>query len=387
MVFESKIYQIQLLKELIVPKMNDSYKKLENNFQQKEEETMYFQSTRPMRHQDLIKEMKAYKKDFGENHFTEDSLSLILDSYYPEKEEGREVLTFIGPKDLGYLCMDREESDKILAGKSMHRHNFYELMYVADGSVYQNIEHTRHLYPKGSCCLMNMNIRHLEEFDEHCRVIFLEFTQEYILNLLQFPSVFTGKCTQEYEMVRKFFLHELDKEEASQRAYIDFIPMKETRVVHDCSDKIAVGLQERTPKSNFQIAGAMIEMLSALFDKEIYTNTPVAFGNTSERELFDQITSYIREKDGQVRRKDLEKKFSYSGDYLYKTVEKYTGLSLYEYSTKFTMEKVGELLLDSDLTVAEIMERFGFSNRTQFYRLFQRNYGMTPREYRKSQFQ
>ena len=233
---------------------------------------------------------------------------------------------------------------------------------------------------------MNMNIRHLEEFDEYCRVIFLEFTQEYILNLLQFPSVFSGKRTKEYEMVRKFFLHELDKEEASQRAYIDFIPMKETKVVHDCFDKIAVGLQKRTPKSNFQIAGAMIGMLSALFDKEAYTNTPVAFGNTSERELFDQISSYIREKDGQVRRKDLEKKFSYSGDYLYKTVEKYTGLSLYEYSTKFTMEKAGELLLDSDLTVAEIMERIGFSNRTQFYRLFQKNYGMTPREYRKSKF-
>ncbi len=57
---------------------------------------MYFQSTRPMMYQDLIKEMKAYEKGFGENHFTEDSLSFILDSYYPEKEEGREVLTFIG---------------------------------------------------------------------------------------------------------------------------------------------------------------------------------------------------------------------------------------------------------------------------------------------------
>ena len=115
-------------------------------------------------------------------------------------------------------------------------------------------------------------------------------------------------------------------------------------------------------------------MLSALFDGALYTNTPVAFGNTSERELFDQITSYIREKDGQVRRKDLEEKFSYSGDYLYKTVEKYT------------MEKAEGLLLDSDLTIAEIMEDLGFSNRTQFYRLFRKNYGMTPREYRKSKF-
>lgn len=50
------------------------------------------------------------------------------------------------------------------------------------------------------------------------------------------------------------------------------------------------------------------------------------------------------------------------------------------------MEKAEGLLLDSDLTIAEIMEDLGFSNRTQFYRLFRKNYGMTPREYRKSKF-
>ena len=35
---------------------------------------------------------------------------------------------------------------------------------------------------------------------------------------------------------------------------------------------------------------------------------------------------------------------------------------------------------------SKIMEDLGFSNRTQFYRLFRKNYGMTPREYRKSKF-
>ena len=76
---------------------------------------MYFQSTRPMMYQDLIKEMKAYEKGFGENHFTEDSLSFILDSYYPEKEEGREVLTFIGPKD--FFVWTRRNRTKFLKGK------------------------------------------------------------------------------------------------------------------------------------------------------------------------------------------------------------------------------------------------------------------------------
>ena len=343
---------------------------------------MYFQFTRPMMQVDLLQEMKTRTIDLGQNHFMEDSLSFIQDTYYPEREAGREVLTFIGPKEWSYICMDKEESERILSTKSMHRHNFYELMYVAEGSIYQNIEDTRHIYPKGSCCLMNMNIRHLEEFDEYCRVIFLEFTQEYILSVLRFPRIFTGENSTEYEMMRKFFLHELNKEEVAQRAYIDFIPEKETEEIHTYLDIIATVMQEKSVTSNFQIAGAITGMLTALFDSNAYTNIPVALGNASERELFDRITDYIRAKDGQVRRKNLEERFSYSGDYLYKIVEKYTGLSLYEYSTKFTMEKACKLLLDSKLTVAKIMEQLGFTNRTQFYRLFKKYYGVTPKEYR-----
>ena len=72
----------------------------------------------------------------------------------------------------------------------------------------------------------------------------------------------------------------------------------------------------------------------------------------------------------------MEKKFSYSGDYLYKTVEKYTGLSLYEYSTKFTMEKAEGLLLDSDLTIAEIMEDLGYKLISLFEEIY--NYKATP---------
>ena len=34
--------------------------------------------------------------------------------------------------------------------------------------------------------------------------------------------------------------------------------------------------------------------------------------------------------------------------------------------------------------IGAIMSRLGFSNRTHFYDLFKKKYGMTPNEYRKS---
>ena len=83
-----------------------------------------------------------------------------------------------------------------------------------------------------------------------------DFSGIYTRIYFEFTTIskcFSGKRTKEYENGKEILLHELDKEEASQRAYIDFIPMKETKVVHDCFDKIAVGLQKRTPKSNFRL--------------------------------------------------------------------------------------------------------------------------------------
>ncbi|MNC09728.1 Arabinose operon regulatory protein [compost metagenome] len=39
-------------------------------------------------------------------------------------------------------------------------------------------------------------------------------------------------------------------------------------------------------------------------------------------------------------------------------------------------------LEQQQMTVAEIMEKVGFSNESYFYRLFKRRYGTTPKEYR-----
>ena len=343
---------------------------------------MFLKSTRPETGAELAEKMTEVIQSIGESRFIRENLNLILDTYYPEQQEGREIILFLSPEDVGYVCMNREESEQLLWNKKMHRHNFYELMYVADGKVYQNIENTRHLYPAGSCCLMNMNIRHLEEYEAYCRVIFLQFTQEYIEQILNFPSIFREETAQESPAVRNFFMHEHGETEAS-RSYIDFIPLGKGNRVHRLLDRLAVCMQERNQYANFQAAAALMGILTTIFDPDIYTNTPVDLGNATEREIFERISDYIRKKDGQVRRKDLEQKFSYSGDYLYKIVGKYTGLSLYDYSVLFTLEKACTLLETTNATVAEIMEQLGFGNRTQFYRLFRKNYGKTPAQYRR----
>lgn len=75
------------------------------------------------------------------------------------------------------------------------------------------------------------------------------------------------------------------------------------------------------------------------FDNKHYHNMPIHFTSSAEQELFDSITRFLVQHNGRVSRKELETHFHYSGDYLYKITQKFTGLSLFDYGMKFCMQK------------------------------------------------
>lgn len=49
------------------------------------------------------------------------------------------------------------------------------------------------------------------------------------------------------------------------------------------------------------------------------------------------------------------------------------------------MERAKELLRHSDLPIADIAERIGYTNSSYFYRMFKKSFGVTPTDYRKSE--
>ena len=322
-------------------------------------------------------------------------IGMTLDTHRPDcgTASGASCLTILSPKYTSYISLNPMETELMMKRKIQHRHNYYELLYVIDGTVYQNIENTRHFYPVGSFCLMNTNIRHLEEYDGYARVLFLQFTQEYIKELLHFPSLFdvgnslSSKHASGYEQMADFFYQDLVMEQSGSRSYLDFIPADPASSIsgtlYQKLNTIASEMQKKTPSSSLKIGASVVDILCTLFNEEYFVNTPVNLGNATEHNRFVEVSNYIKERNGCVRRRELEHVFHYSGDYLYKLIRKYTGLSLYDYSVQITLEKACDLLRTTSLSVTTIMEELGFTNRTHFYKVFQDTYGMTPAAYRK----
>ena len=55
-----------------------------------------------------------------------------------------------------------------------------------------------------------------------------------------------------------------------------------------------------------------------------------------------------------------------------------------DFIRKMRLKQAEHLLKTTNETVLEVMYKCGFNNKAYFYRLFLREYNMTPKEYRES---
>ena len=84
-----------------------------------------------------------------------------------------------------------------------------------------------------------------------------------------------------------------------------------------------------------------------------------------------------------MTREELEQYFHHSADYLNRIAHKYSGKKLNLHARDYVMERAATMLTASDMSVTEVCEKLGYSNRSFFTKEFAGRYGMTPLEYKK----
>ena len=334
----------------------------------------------------------------GEHRSAEEMLSLRRSSYRIDtpfnllfitchpKEASAETITLQASPDQSVYFSFELPADVSLK-LDLHCHDFLELLFVIEGNVYQNIEHSRHLYPAGSCCLMNRNIYHQEEYQGYQRLAFLQLSNSYLQSLLSQARYFSSEQTDPLTRFEDFLQGQGTGTLSAEKKYMDFIPLEDEawirEHVHACFEKLLLELQSPSMGSTLRVNALVLTLMDLLFDEKHFRQTPISIGSQREKQIFDEVTAYLVRSHGRFHREELEKQLHYSGDYIYKIVHKYTGLSLFEYGMDFCMREAAELLTESDLTIEEIIRRLGFSNQTHFYKLFKEHHGESPAKYRR----
>lgn len=313
--------------------------------------------------------------------------SLLFTRYAMEDENPFRVI-MLSPDFSMNTTLSRKEFEMVVRGRPLHQHDTYELMYILSGELFQRIENTRHKYVEKSCCLINRSVRHAEEYDTNFHSVNLSLSIDFLMTLMEEGehSYFRAEKNHIPTDLTHFLQKEFQKNGSSEKKYIDFNPRVSAssiaKNIHYLFDEITTLILNPGPGTSLMIRALIYRIFYYLNSTVYYDTTPIQLGTSTESRLFSQITELMEQTDGRIGRTRLSEELNYSGNYLNRIVQKYSGMNIFEYGNSFTMQKASYLLTDSEKTISDIILELGFTDRTHFYKLFQKEFGMTPRTYR-----
>ena len=113
-----------------------------------------------------------------------------------------------------------------------------------------------------------------------------------------------------------------------------------------------------------------------------------ALAQEQAQRIAEKLTaSMVQEKlylDANISLHKLAKHLTISANYISQTLNQSLGYSFFDFINHWRVEEAKTLLVTSSASVLDISLQVGFNARSSFYKVFKKQTGMTPSEYRKS---
>ena len=133
---------------------------------------------------------------------------------------------------------------------------------------------------------------------------------------------------------------------------------------------------------NYEEFGTCIDNLKiSLFQQRVST---AAEPEKQEERTITGITRYLQEHLAEeISLSVLAEQFHLNPQYISQLFKSEIGVNFLTYLTNIRMEKAKKLLLTTDLPVAEVAEQCGYGDYRVFTKVFKKNEGVTPSQYRR----
>ncbi|HDN2398399.1 TPA: helix-turn-helix transcriptional regulator, partial [Clostridioides difficile] len=156
-----------------------------------------------------------------------------------------------------------------------------------------------------------------------------------------------------------------------------YFKVSEKEEIQDIIEKIIIELYEPSVVNKVKIK-LLVELVKNSEDIE---NHAV---DNYEKMMIIEILKYIDKDYKKGSLSEIASNLN-QGDYkISKLVKKHLGYTFKDLVQEKRLSKACELLVSTNLSIAEIIENVGYENLTYFYKIFKNKYGITPKEYKKN---
>lgn len=252
-----------------------------------------------------------------------------------------------------------------------HSHDAIEIAYVVSG--------------RGEHIINNKSLRAERGFlvviDYSCVHSFRIWENMKYYNLL-LKSSFLSKTLDKQAGLANLFKEHYDFETADGFLYTKFSDSATAQKVEDLFFEIlSEGIQKKSRHIGM-IKSHVDEIINLLLRNlsEQRTSEPDAVIAEAMQYIGDNCNSLLRLEE-------VAGKFNYNPKYFSNKLKEYCGLSFKQLLLSKRLSNVIDNLWKTEDTIDDIIEKCGFTNKTYFYEIFEKMYGVKPkfvREYRKN---
>lgn len=244
-----------------------------------------------------------------------------------------------------------------------HAHDFFEIIYVAQGDVVDWVDGVRIPLQQSDICIHNPNAKNM--------LIKMDAGTDIVLNIVLPPRIFERSF---YSTIRQN--RQLD--EFFSRYALSTSHSSNYMVFHNISGRVDTVMEllvdeflRKEDSSRLILESTLV----VLFGELIRHYQPDPF----LRELVELIESDMTG----INIEQAAAHFNYHRNYFSALVKNRTGRTFGELLTELRLHEAVTMLHFTDKSLESIAECVGYSSTASFYQNFRKKYGMTPGAYRR----
>ncbi|MGY0039356.1 AraC family transcriptional regulator [Pedobacter sp. NJ-S-72] len=259
----------------------------------------------------------------------------------------------------------------------LHKHHFFEMIYVLEGSGIHNINNNHFEFSKGDIFLLTPDDAHTFRIESPTKFCIIDFTENFFSR---------SPFRQEEKMDVGVFFKRLEYIFHNHHNTKGNLVNESDRNVFEVL--ISQLIQEKEKQLSFAniITQNIVFLLLHLIARNIQQNI-ISFSKIhNPKDRIHEITVYIQQHiyDKElIKIENISAHFNKSPDHLNRYFKQQTGNTIKDYITRYKLELIKTRLKYSDLTISEIANEMNFTDESHLNKTFKSVFGQTASQFKK----